>query len=156
MKRRATAKLSLALLGFASVASAADIELGAYVQLPFFGNGETVFGLSAKPVLQSRFEPELSLTSDVPEAGLHVQTRLQNDPVVMLNGVPLRRPQFLNQDGRSEIKDGQGVDWYLVAAAAIGIGLIAAVANSDGVSVSACSGQNCPPPEPEPEEPEKE
>lgn len=156
MKRFATVKLSLALLGCASVASAADFELGAYVQLPFFGKGETVFGLSAKPVFQSQFEQEMSPPSDVHQAGLHVQTGPENAPVFILNGVPLRRPQFLNQDASSETKDEQGVDWHLVAAVAIGVGLIAAVANSDGVSVSSCSGENCPPPGPEPEKPEKE
>jgi hypothetical protein len=156
MNRLANAKLSLALLGCASVASAADFELGAYVQLPFFDKGETVFGLSAKPVFQTQFEQELSPTSDVHQAGLHVQTGPENEPVVTLNGVPLSRPQFLNQDGSSDSKGEQGIDWYLVAAAAIGIGLIAAVANSDSASVSACSGPNCPPEKPEPEEPEKE
>jgi hypothetical protein len=153
MKRLAIAKLLPALLGCASAASAVDLELGAYVHLPF-GKDETVFGLSAKPIFQRNFDQESSPSSDPYEAGLHIQTGPDNAPVVMLNGVALSRPQALNQDGKTDAEDGQGVDWHLVAAVAIGVGLVAAVAKSDGASVSACSGQNCPPPNPEPDEPE--
>lgn len=155
MKRLATAILIPALLSCASAASAIDFEFGAYVQLSF-GEGTTVFGLSAKPVLQSEFEQGFSPASDGQDAGLHVQSGPKNDPVVMLNGVPLSRPRYLNQDGNTEAEDGQGVDWYVVAAVAVGIGLVAAVANADDVSVSVCSGPNCPPPKPEPNEPEEE
>ena len=155
MKRLATAKLIPALLSCASAASAVDFEFGAYVRLPF-GESETVFGLSAKPVFQSEFKQEFLPTGDSQEAGLHVQSGPKNKPVVMLNGVPLSRPQYLNQDGNTEAEDGQGVDWHVVAAVVVGIGLIAAVANADDGSISVCSGPNCPPLEPEPDEPEEE
>lgn len=156
MKRLATAKLVPALLSCASAASAVDFEFGAYVQIPF-GGGGTVFGLSAKPIRQGVFDQALSYADDVHTAGLHVQAGPENEPVVMLNGVSLSRPQVLNQDGNSGAEDEQGIDWYAVAAVAVGIGLIAAVANSDSTSVSICSGPNCPPPKPEePDEPEEE
>lgn len=131
------------------------MEFGAYVQLPF-GNGETVFGLSAKPGFQREFEQTLSPASDGQQVGLHVQFGTEIEPVVMLNGIHISRPQHLNQDGNAGTEDSRGVDWHVVAAVAVGIGLIAAVANADDKSVSVCSGASCPPPQPEPDEPEEQ
>lgn len=155
MKRIATAILVPALLGCAPALPALDFEFGAYVQLPF-GNGTTVVGLSARPVPQVEFDQEPMPSGNLHEAGLHLQSGPEKLPVVVFNGVSLYRPQVLNQGDSSETGDGQGVDWHLAASVAIGIGLIAAIANADSGGFSTCSGTECPPPKPEPSEPEAE
>ncbi len=74
-----------------------------------------------------------------------------------LNGIPVTSPLALyaSEDGTDGGSSAQKkeIDWYLVTAAVLGAGLIAAVASSDNVKVSGCSGTNCPPEKP-PVEPE--
>jgi len=155
MKRIPGTILFAALLSCASVAAGSDFELGAYVRLPL-DKGGTVFGLSVRPKVEDAFAREFSPNSDVHNTGLHLQGGLGQVPVMMLNGVPLNPPQVLNQNADSETGNGRGVDWYLVAGVALGVGLIVAIANSDNTSVAICSGPNCPPPKPEPPKPEEE
>lgn len=141
------------LLVSAVAAQASDFELGAYVRLPF-GSGEPVFGLSAKPVLYKALGENFAVTGDH-DAGLHVWIRTKDAPVVALNGVAMGTPRWLSHDPDEKSAGDQGVDWYAVAAVAVGIGLVAAIANADDVTISGCSGPNCPPVKPEPEpEPE--
>jgi hypothetical protein len=150
MKRFSTAVLLPALLGLASAGEASDLELGAYIRVPF-GNGGTVFGLSARPKLYDALAQESHPASDSHETGLHFQAGPEKAPVVMLNGVSLSRLRALNQNAGSAKAEKQGVDWYLVAGVAVGVGLLALAFSSDDVTVTSCSGPNCPPSKPEPD-----
>jgi hypothetical protein len=143
-----------ALIGNSALAS--DLAFNAYLGIPLDGSG-AFFGANCE------FEPAgryagLGEIGDRPRVKLDLRYSGTGGTVMSLNDVRVMSPlaRYAAEtagDGEQDSAEKGDVDWHLVAAAVLGAGLIAAVANADSVKVSACSGPNCPPEKP-PVEPE--
>ena len=139
----------------AAPAHAADLAFNAYWGIPFDG-GRAFFGANCEldPLAASAYQAEDD-AAIAPRLTLDFRHSGERGTVMSLNGIPVISPQahYASDDGAGGQGDAQnkGIDWQIVAAVAVGAGLIAAVAAADHVRVSGCSGPNCPPPvQPEP------
>ena len=134
--------------------SAADIAFNAYIEIPL-GGGSPIFALGAGPQTNSYSDIESDFSAR-PRMGLELRYAAEESPTFLINGVTLPQSLLVNAagGGASDAAESK-LDWRFIVGAALGVGLIVAIAASDDSSVSVCSGSNCPPEEkPPPEEPE--
>lgn len=131
---------------------AADIGFRAYLGIPLSGGGPYFgfcAGLEAGILLSADDDP-----TKLPRAEFELRYGTEDGPAFLVNGFPIVRPLVLNaSDGGKSQGTENPIDWRAIGAAALGIGLIVAVANADEVTVRACSGTNCPPEEKPPPQP---
>ena len=85
---------------------------------------------------------------------LDVRFSPKGGTVLSLNDIALTQTPVRHASDDGITKSDQGnIHWQTILGAAIGVGLIVAIAESDS-SVKICSGTNCPPEEEPPVEPE--
>lgn len=133
-----------------SGAAATDLEIGAYLGFPFDGEAP-FYGFSAGIAEDSH-----RLENDPVAKRMEVDIRsaFDGNTVMSINEVPVARSIALRAADESSAGQQAGYsDWQMIAAAAVGVGLVALIASADNVRVDLCSGKPCPPEQSPPVEP---
>jgi hypothetical protein len=132
---------------------AADVAFRAYLGIPL-GSGSPYFGFGAGLEAGAFSHEEYDLAKS-PRMEFELRYGTEAGPAFLVNGFPITRSLILNaSDGGESHGTENQFDWRAVLGAALGIGLIVAIANADDVTIKACSGTNCPPEEKPPPQPD--
>ena len=138
----------LGLLG--APVAAEDLIFNAYIGIPL-GGGSPFAGVGTRQNIGS-FSHDSHGSPQPSQVKLDLRFSPKGGTVLSLNDIALTQTTYASHNGAAE--SGQGyTHWQIALGAALGVGLIVAIAESDS-SVKICSGTNCQPEEDPPAEPE--
>ena len=141
----------IGLLGVPVAAS--DLMFNAYIGIPL-GGGSPFAGVGTRQDIGS-FSHDVHDSPQPSQVKLDLSFSPKGGTVLSLNDIALTQAPFQHASHNGATGSGQGyTNWQWVLGAALGVGLIVAIADSDNSSVSVCSGPNCPPDKEPPADPE--
>ena len=140
----------LGLLG--APVAAENLTFNAYIGIPL-GGGSPFAGVGTRQNIGS-FSHDSHGSPQPSQVKLDLRFSPKEGTVLSLNDIALTQAPFQHASHNGATGSGQGyTHWQIALGAALGVGLIVAIAESDS-SVKICSGTNCPPEEEPPAEPE--
>ena len=153
--KRFTQRLAMAsVLGVLSAPVAAgDLIFNAYIGIPL-GGGSPFAGVGTRQNIGSLSHDAHGLPQPS-QVKLDLRFSPKGGTVLSLNDIALTQAPFQPASHDGATGSGTGyTHWQIALGAALAVGVIVAIADSDNSSVSGCSGPDCPPKQDPPEEPE--
>ncbi|MGB5326662.1 MAG: hypothetical protein WBO58_00435 [Gammaproteobacteria bacterium] len=133
----------LGLLG--APVAATDLTFNAYIGIPL-GGGSPFAGVSTRRDIGS-FSHDFHGSPQPSHVKLDLRFSPKGGTVLSLNDIALTQSPVRHASDDGVTKSDQGyTNWQYILGAALGVGLIVAIVDSD-TTVKICSGPNCPPEE---------